>query len=219
VNVELENGPLPTYKLTLHNMSTKNVRALRIEVMSDGRPGLSSMRQGEHDRPFIESGADAETRLPIVRAVKTGTAYTPGTASSNMIVIRTAVFDDLTFEGDQDSACMYESFVVGRRLWVRRMLPFIEQELAKESLTPQGFNDSFLELQFELLESEKTNKSSVAPTCGNPDQNVYISTQGQKLELLRQLDVIIKTRPAPPINFRTWLESLHTEYKAWLARL
>jgi hypothetical protein len=42
---------------------------------------------------------------------------------------------------------------------------------------------------------------------------------GQKLELLRELDVIIKTRPAPPINFRTWLESLHTEYKAWLARL
>jgi hypothetical protein len=39
------------------------------------------------------------------------------------------------------------------------------------------------------------------------------------LELIRELDQIIKTRPAPPINFRAWLESTRAEYKAWLARL
>jgi hypothetical protein len=76
-----------------------------------------------------------------------------------------------------------------------------------------------LGLSYELRESEKTNKSAVSATCANPDQHVDVSTQGLKLELLRDLDRLIKTRPSPPINFRSWLESTHAEYKAWLARL
>jgi hypothetical protein len=219
VSVDSENVPLPIYKLTLRNMSEKKVRGLRIEVISDGRPGLSAFRQGEHDRALIQSGGTIDVRLPVVRAQQTGTGYTPGSPAANLIVLRTLVFDDLTFEGDQDSACMYESFVVGRRLWLRRVLPFIEQQLAEESITPQEFKDRFLELTYALRENERTGKSAVSATCADPDLQVDIATQGLKLELIRELDQIIKTRPAPPINFRAWLESTRAEYKAWLARL
>ena len=46
-----------------------------------------------------------------------------------------------------------------------------------------------------------------------------IGTEGLKLELLRDLDTIITTRPAPPINFRAWLEKRRDDYRGWLARV
>ena len=219
VSIESENVPLPTYKLSLRNSSEKNVRALQVDVISDGRPGVSTLRQGEFEQPLIEAGGNVEVRLPVVKTQKTPTAYAPGAAASNTIVIRSAVFEDLTFEGDEAPACMYESFVAGRRLWLRRVLPFIDQELAKESLSPQEFKDRLVELRYELNDSEKTSKSAVSATCSNPDLQVNIPTQALTLELIRNLDRIIKMRPAPPINFRAWLESTRANYKAWLARL
>jgi hypothetical protein len=45
------------------------------------------------------------------------------------------------------------------------------------------------------------------------------STQGQKLLLLRDLDQVIETRPAPPVHFNSWLKERRAAYKAWLARL
>jgi hypothetical protein len=219
VSVESDNAPLPAYKLTFRNQSNKNIRALRIDVISDGRPGTSQLWQGEFDRPIIEAGATAQRIIPVAKAQKTAGAYTPGTASNNTVLIRTAVFDDLTFDGEEQSACQYEAFVVGRRLWVKRVLPLIDTELANEALSPQAFKEKFLALTYTLEDSEKTEKSAVSSTCGNPDSLVNVSTQNLKIDLTRDLDRIINTRPSPPINFRAWLEARRDNYKAWLARL
>jgi hypothetical protein len=48
---------------------------------------------------------------------------------------------------------------------------------------------------------------------------VDIATQGQTVEFVREIDRIINTRPAPPIDFRAWLSSRRDNYKVWLARL
>jgi hypothetical protein len=47
----------------------------------------------------------------------------------------------------------------------------------------------------------------------------HISPENLKLQMLRDLDQIITTRPAPPVNFKTWLETRRATYKAWLSRL
>jgi hypothetical protein len=99
------------------------------------------------------------------------------------------------------------------------MLPFIEQQLANPALSPQDFKQKFQSLTFELDDSEKTGQSAVSAKCPNPDSFTNISTQILTLELNRDLDRIIKTRPAPPINFRAWLESRRHDYQSWLARL
>ena len=219
VSVETDNVPLPAYKLTFHNQSNKNIRALKIEVISDGRPRTSQLWQGEFDRPIMEAGATAQRIIPTAIAQKIAGAYTPGTASNNTIVIRTAVFDDLTFDGDEQPACNYEAYVVGRRLWVKRMLPFIDAELANAALSPQEFKTKFLALTYTLDDSEKTEKSAVSSKCENPDSFINISTQNLKIDLTRELDRIINTRPSPPVNFRAWLEWRRDTYKAWLTRL
>lgn len=219
VSVTSINVPLPAYKLAVRNLSQKNVSALKVDVISDGRPRLLSFWQGEIGKPLIEVGGVYERNLQVVVPQKTTTAYEPGTATENRIRIRAVVFEDLTFEGDEEAACRYETFVVGRRLWLRRVLPLLDQELANEALSPTDFKQKFQALDYELKEHERTGKSAVSTTCPDPDARVEISPLTLKLELLRELDHIISTRPAPPINFRTWLEGKRNDYRGWLARL
>jgi hypothetical protein len=219
VSVEIDNAPLPSYKLTFRNQSEKNIRALKIEVISEGRPARSTLWQGEFDRPVMEAGAAGERSIPVVRAQKTPAAYAPGVAANNTIVISSAVFDDLTFDGDEQPACQYEKFVVGRRLWLKRVLPLIESELANRALSPKEFKEKFLSLTYQLEDGEKTGASAISAKCENPDSFVYIATQNLTIELTRELDRLINTRPSPPINFRLWLESRRDDYQAWLARL
>lgn len=219
VSVSVDNVPLPAYNLTLRNLSDKNIRALRIEVINDGRPRVSGLWQGEHDRPLIEAGGVLERTIPVAVAQKTVTGYAPGAASSSTVRIRTAVFEDLTYDGEEEAACDYEKHVVGRRLWVKRMLPLIDQQLADPTLSPQEFKQKLQSLTFVLDDSEKTPQSAVSANCPNPDSFTHISTQTLKLELNRELDRIINTRPSPPINFRAWLQTRRDDYQAWLARL
>ena len=219
ISVESNNVPLPTYKLTFRNQSLKNIRALKMEIISDGRTRLSALWQNEFDRPIIEAGGTAEKILPAFIAQKTATAYAPGVGTNNTIVIGAAVFEDLTFDGDEEAACQYEKYVVGRRLWVKRVLPLIESELANQALSPKEFKEKLLSLTYKLEDSERTGSSAVSAKCENPDSFVDISTKTQSLELLRELDRIISTRPSPPINFRSWLETRLENYKGWLTRL
>lgn len=218
-SVSPTNVPLPAYKVTLRNLSDKNVRAIKIDVFNDGRRRLTTLLQAEFDSPLIKPGGVVERHLQVVIPQKTATAYTPGTATASTIRILTVVFDDLTFEGETDPACRYETFIAGRRLWLKRVLPLLDQELENQALSPSDFKQKFLALTYELQDEEKTGKSQVASTCPNPDSFVDIATQGLKLQLLRDLDQIITTRPAPPINFRVWLQTKRNDYRGWLARL
>ena len=219
VSVRSDNVPLPAYHLTLRNLSDKNIRALEIKVLHQGRAGVSGLWQGQHDRPLIEAGGVLERTIPVAVAQKTAAGYAPGTATASTIRIGAAVFEDLTYDGEEQPACQYEKFVVGRRLWVKRLLPLIEQQLANPALSPPDFKQKLQSLTFELDDSERTQQSAVSSNCPNPDSFTNISTQTLTLELNRELDRIIKTRPSPPINFRAWLESRRDEYQSWLARL
>jgi hypothetical protein len=218
INVEQVNVPLPTYKLTVRNHSEKKIRSIRIEVNSDGRPHLSVLWHDEFDKPIIDVGGVGEKSLQVVIPQKTAVAYEPGAAVSNNIIIRTVVFDDLTFDGEPEAACQYEMMLVGRRVWLGSVLPLIESELTNEAVSPQEFKEKLTALTFKTDDTE-ARKSVVSATCLRPDSFVNLGTRSLTLELVRDLDRLINTRPAPPVNFRAWLESRRDDYKPWLARL
>jgi hypothetical protein len=221
-SVQLENMPGPGYRILLRNLSEKNVSAVRVEVISDGRPGVSSLWQGEQGEALIKPGAVFEKSIPVTRAVKTATGYAPGAPQANTIAIRTVVFDDLSFEGDPQSACMFESFQVGRRLWLKHVVTLLDRELANpipdHIEAAKQFKEKFLTLKYEGEASEPDKPSSVAPTCAKPGQLANISVENMKLDLLRELDQIITTRPAPPVNFTSWMKDKRDRYNAWLSR-
>ena len=115
------------------------------------------------------------------------------------------------------SKAMFEGFQQGRRVWLKAVLPLVQQQLTEPTVEgPQAaaaFKEKLLALQFELQSHPASN--GCAPT---PAQ-IQLTVNGQKLHLLRELETIITTRPAPPINFKSWLSNTATRYRAWLDRL
>ena len=224
VSVLSENTPKPAYQVTFRNLSDKNLLALRVDVFRDGRPGTSALFQGVEGRPAIEAGGIIERYMPVEIAQRTATGYVPGTAAANTIIIRTAVFADMSFEGELESACLFESFVMARRLWLRKTLALLNRELAKPTNEDQieaarQFREKFAALQFEFDESDRNRDSAVSPACPKPFGVAKTSTGPLKLQVLRELDEIIGTRPTSPVNFRLWLETHRAHYIAWLTRL
>lgn len=222
-SVRNENQPQPAYILTLRNASEKKVLAVRIDVMRDGRRATSALFHHEDGRAIIEPGGTGERYVPALVAQPTVTGYAPAAAPANTIVIRTAVFTDMSFEGELETACQLESFMMGRRVWLKQVLPLIDEELAKPAgdsiAAAQQFKARFSALSYEFDESDRNKASSVATACAKPFAIAEAGPNLLKLKLLRELDEIIDKRPVPPVNFKAWLEERRTYYKAWLARL
>jgi len=222
VSVQTENMPLPAYRVTFRNLSDKNVLALRVDVFRDGRPGTSGLIQGVEGQPAIEAGGISERYLSVDIAQKTATGYAPGTAAANTIMIRTAVFADMSFEGEPEPACLFESFQMERRVWLRTVMALLNRELAKPTNEDQieaarQFKEKYAALNYEFTESERNRASAVSTVCGKPFDKARIAAL--KLQFQRELDEIITSRQSPPVNFRLWLETHRAHYIAWFTRL
>ena len=223
VSVKADNLPKPAYKVTVRNLSDKNLRALRVDVTSEGRPRSSSFWQGEEGRSIIEPGGTAERYVDVITSQRTATGFTPGTTYSNTIVIRTAIFEDMSFEGEPDSACSFEGFVMGRRLWLREVLALIDREISApiedHIEAARQFKEKFSALRYEFNEDERKKAASISPGCPK-NFEIASAVPGQlKLQMFRDLDEIIARRSSSPLNFKAWLETRRANYQAWLARL
>ena len=222
VSIQTENLPKPAYKITLRNLSDKNLRALRLDVMSDGRRASSSFWQGEEGRWIIEAGGTAERYVSALTSQRTATGFAPGAATTNTLVISTAVFSDWSHEGDVEAACRVEAFVIGQRHWLKQVLALLDREVSApiedHIEAARKFKEKFSALRYEFDESERNQNSSI-PGCGKSFDIARGVPDVLNLQMLRDLDEIITKRPSPPINFKSWLETRRANYQAWLARL
>ena len=222
VSIQTENLPKPAYKVIVRNLSDKNLRALRLDVMSDGRRASSSFWQGEEGRWIIEAGGTAERYVSVLTSQPTATGFAPGTATANTLVLSTAVFSDWSHEGEVEAACTLEAFVIGQRLWLKQVLALLDREVSApvedHIEAARKFKEKFSALRYEFDESERDQGSSV-PGCGKPFAIARGVPDVLNLQVLRDLDEIITKRPSPPINFKSWLETRRANYQAWLARL
>lgn len=223
VSVQSENMPMPAYRVVFRNLSDKSVSALHVQMISDGRAGVSSFWQGEHGEALIKPGAAVERWIPVTKTVKTVTGYAPGAPQANTVSIRSVVFEDLSFEGNLQPACSFERLKMARRLWLKHLVPLLDQELAKSNPdhieAAKQFKEKFSALTYVLEPSERDKASSVAPTCAKPGQSAAMAAETMKLELLRELDQIITTRPSPAVNFKAWLQQKRSLFSGWLSRL
>lgn len=223
-SVRSENVPQPAYVVTFRNGSYKNLLALRIDIKRDGVTMGSALFQAEDGKPIIEPGGTGDRWLPATTPQATPAGgYEPGTAASNTLVIRTAVFTDMSIEGDVQPACDFESMIRGRRVWLKHVLPLFEQEsqqpINDHIEAARQFKEKFSALEYVFSESERNQVSSVSALCTNQMVIAEMAPKAMKLNTLRELDEIITKRPSPPVNFKAWLEARHAYYKAWLARL
>jgi hypothetical protein len=74
IGIEPLISTFPLYKLTLHNLSNKNISALRINVALEGRTRQSGMPQGDYGEPLIKAGVyrELKQRLPTTAQATPG---------------------------------------------------------------------------------------------------------------------------------------------------
>jgi hypothetical protein len=219
VSVRAENVPSPAYILTLRNLSEKNIQGVGVDMTFDGRPGPTAFLANE-DRPFILAGGVVEkhVRAMVTRSGLAG--FFPSVPSAVTIHIRSAVFTDLTYEGDVKDACHVEKTTIGQRVYLKDVLSLLDRQLA-ETFTDNAeavrqFKQKFEELRY--YDDYSVKPSTVSPVCTDMAQGVVNTVNMMKLEMLQDLNELI-TQPGTAFSFRNWLETRRANYKTWFAGL
>lgn len=227
VGIEPLTSTLPSYKLTLRNLSDKNIMALRIEIRSGGVAAMTSMRQGQQGLPLIKAGAFFETNQPLkTRAVRTPGGFAPDSPISQETVIRALVFEDGSYEGDPGSAAEFKTFTLGRKLALSRLLEVCAamegtEQLGQERVARVAvFRDRLRALSGEIDEAALSELMREFPTLTGTETHLKsaaeVALHHVRKELLDDLAAFEKDHPS---DFQSWLAKVEERYRLWLARL
>ena len=220
VSVRAENSPNPAYIITLRNLSEKNVSGVGFNLTFDGRPGGTGFLAADEDRPLIEAGGMVEKYVRAMMPRRTATGFVPSAAFAVTLHIRSAVFSDLSYEGDAKDACLTEIGSIARKAYLTQVLSLLNNQLAAETVTDNVEAAKQFKEKVAAIRIEVDAKASLtSPGCDDVAQRVLDTANFHKLIMVRDLDQIINTRPRPPFSFRAWMETRRTSYQAWLARL
>ncbi|HUQ33497.1 MAG TPA: hypothetical protein VM095_15350 [Pyrinomonadaceae bacterium] len=229
--IEAFHSTLPTYKLTLQNLSGKNVAALGVEVHVNGQRRISSMPQGEDGKTVIEAGATHKLYVAAANnAQMTGDGYAPELPPNQEIIITTVVFTDGSYEGDAETAASFRAFQVGRKIQVARLVALLRQ--ASESIDADTAT---------ALESLKTQVASLGnqaeaaavndlrrefPTFNRNGRvdvkaSIEIALNGVKTDFLKEIQKYQRERAESKDegNYRAWLGARKARYEKWLSNL
>jgi hypothetical protein len=195
--------------------------ALRLHDYRGGLGPGSVMFQGEDGRPLIESNGTLTKLISANLTEKIGDSYAPGAGAFHTLIVNTAVFNDGTFEGDLESACMYEQFVFGRKAWLKSVLKLIEEQLtnSNDPEAPAQLKQKISALRYVRTDVDRLLGSVVSPQCTSPAGYVEGVFSGENRKLINDLEIITTTRPKPLVTFGAWLESTRQRFRQWLGNL
>lgn len=216
VGIEPLVSTFPRYKLTLHNLSDKDIVALSVLVMRDGKLGLSGMPQGEREEPLVRANSFGElNQLLATRAEATPAGFTPAAPGAQQIVIASVMFADGTYEGEAAEPANYQGFVTGRRIELSRILPVLENALATSA------SKETVRLQLSQLRYDYDNGvlAALATKFPGADRStlktsIEISLHAIRKEALDEID-----RSTAGTDFPLCLQRLRERYAEWLERL
>lgn len=124
-------SPVPgisSYRLTVRNISSKNIVALDVYVPKErGRSGVTSRGTATH--PVMKPGATSETLISESRGRRLTNQGYVADAPSNKVIVGTVVFDDETYEGEPETALHVIGGQTGHRLQLTRALLLLKNIL------------------------------------------------------------------------------------------
>ncbi|HEV7475323.1 MAG TPA: hypothetical protein VGN90_14815 [Pyrinomonadaceae bacterium] len=223
VGLEPIAATLPRYKLTLHNLSSKNISALSIKVMNQGRTRLTSMPQGDYGEPLIKVNESAGIKAPLaVNAAATSEGFEASPAQAQQIVVASLIFADGSYEGELQPAGNFLAFVIGRRIELRRILPLLNEALsgADAASASDKLRAQLTALSYEADASEVASLLAAFPSLEKREleSSVDVAIHGTRKGLLDQLRRVEKAE-ANATAFSRWLASTRQLYSKWLANL
>ena len=230
VGIELKNTTLPSYKLTLHNTSNKNVVAIALNVNAGNKLQASSLPQGIQGRTLIKAGGIEEITVSAAyQAQRTSEGHRPEPQPNQEIVITSVVFNDGSFEGDAKMAATFAAFVTGRKIQIPKLIALMDSTSNAPDLDVPAALE-MLKRQAELLSTDAAPsvldhlRTSFPQLTSSESHDLKTSVevvlQMVKFDFVQCVKEFEKRNPnASDRQFRAWLSATKHGYEHWLTRL
>lgn len=209
------------YQFTLQNLSDKNIKAVSINVLSEGHVRIMSMPQGYYGETFIR--ARESRRLPesLTTSPDPGTYNRPA-AREVQIVIESVIFEDGSYEGDLKSAGKFLAGVLGSRLDVGRILPLLDDASSATDAVAafDALRAQLSSLSYEPEEAEVASLQRALPTLDQAELRASVDAAIHlvRSRLLEKLDAQ-KQSGGSVRDYNDWLVRTRQFYSKWLFAL
>lgn len=221
---------LPSYQLSLLNVSNKDVVALEVKVLVGGKIEIVILRQGEEGRSLIPAGK--EYKLPVSGAYQVRPAYgdhPPDFTRDHDCVINYIGFRDGSFEGNAISASRYSAAVRGQKLQLAAVISLLQVAINSTDdagVTLQRLKRELASLKNDVEEAQVKALFSVSPALSESVKSGLISeiragltnVKRRASEELYKFEQSQNGMPDKP-TVRSGLLTIKEKYEQWLARL
>jgi hypothetical protein len=228
VTMQPNNTTLPSYQFVVRNVSSKNVTAMRVNVLQDGRMDLTSSPRGNEGKPLIVPGGTYEFTMPVAtRSVSTAGGYTPEILPNQTVQIATAIFDDLSFEGEAETAVSFAAMQLGRKRHLAKVLELFQAAASGDAPSDATIASLSTAVNSLPLEADSAAVQEVLARFPNTPveaqqrlRTIEVGMKGLRDEVLKGIrEFQLRSRRADTREIREWLTSTTTRYRLWLARL
>jgi hypothetical protein len=231
IGLEPTKSPIPSYTLSLRNLSSKNVVGLQVEVFEGPRLRLSGSPHGQQGFPLIPAGAVLETKvLGAKDTTMTRAGYEPASPPYQTVVVSTLVFEDGSYEGDSSHALRINARRAGERIQLARAVAALKRTLDAPGLTaPDAVamlikNVSALDDEVPPGVAQKLIDDTQPPGHTEPASvtgTIQVVMRLMKKNLLQEIEAFQNSHQKAPEEkeFRAWLSDTFDRYTQWRLRL
>ena len=221
-----EAAPSKDFRLTLRNVSSKNIIALDLFMPSaDGNGGSGLQSRGDETHPVMLPDGISVHYISIPHGGRTTPdGFVPDVALQQTLIIRTVVFADGTYDGLVGPAAEMEAQRRGLDIQRRRILRLLRE--AKRTKDGELLT-TFDELKEQAYALSKIADPSLAleviarfPSLDEKSKGSFLeivedSLRAGKLELLRYIDDFeeMQKQPGEHITFAEWLKQTTARYE------
>jgi len=221
---------LPTYQVVVRNVSAKNVVALGVNVILEGRPRIMGLPRGKEGEPIIVPAGTYEfTAKLATQATPTPDGYTPTILPNQIIEISSVIFDDGSFEGNPEQAIHYAIFQKGSKMQLARVVDLFDRSLGATN-TAASTTLASLKNQVAALSFESDAASIQEIHSKFPDLSTQLERDlkpGIEISMKQLRDGVVDDitefqlghRQVDQNTLHDWLTTSKQRYTAWLARL
>lgn len=232
IGLEPTKSTIPAYKLSLRNLSSKNITALQVDVFEGSRLRLSGSPHGQQGLPLIPAGAVLETNvLGAKDTTMTRFGYEPASPPFQTIVVTTLVFEDGSYEGDPAPALRINARTAGERIQLKRAVTELKKTLDTPGLTASDAIAMLIQrvsaLSDEVPPAVAEKLIDGTQNAGQPEKlasligTIQVTMHLVKRNLSEEIEAFQNSHPKAPDEkeFREWLTATFERYAQWRLRL
>lgn len=224
------DATLPAHRVSVQNLSAKDVVALGVQVRVGGRQVIRTIKQGHDGERLMAGGGTYEFELPGARGARpVDGGYAPEAPPDQEVHITAAVFADGSAEGDAHTAASFRAFVYGRRAQIARLLPLLREALdaadkGDGASAAQRFHERVSALDDAAEASDVEALWGEFPTLDRGTDlktAMEVAMNGVRQDLLKEVEkfAVSDAGRAAGRPFRAWLGASKERFERWLARL